>query len=145
MENDFEHELAKAISNAETAEVVCVIFPLISQCLVYDSRNGPEDPPRITVSPPLGSAERRLRHVNQSRPHLRHARALAVIPWIGSITTMVGSDVWKMLEDRMTGSGFDSAQQHCEEALGELLRCERQSIISMIRGNGPFHTLWSRE
>ena len=144
MENDFEREMAKAISNAETAEVVCVIFPLISQCLVYDSRQGPEDPPKISVSPPLGSAERRLRHVNQSRPHLRHARGLAVIPWIGSITTMAGSDVWRMLQNRMIGSGFESAQDDCEGALNDLLRCERQSTVAMIRGNGPFHTLWSR-
>ena len=37
-DSEFEREMAEAIENAEIAEVVCVILPMINQCLVFDSR-----------------------------------------------------------------------------------------------------------
>jgi hypothetical protein len=143
-EPEFDREMAEALENAEAAEVVCVILPLINQCLVYDSRSAPDDPPRISVSPPLGSGERRLRHVNKARPHLERSRALAVIPWPGSVGSLAESGVWRMLVTRMGASGFEEMDARCVEALEELCQWERRSMVSMIRGQGPYHTLWSR-
>ena len=144
MEPEFDREMAEAIASAETAEVVCVIFPMINQCMVYDSRSEPGDPPRLSVSPPLGSAERRLRHVNKARPHLKHARELAVIPWTGSIGGMVESEVWQLISSRMVSSGSDDADERCVEVLGELHQWERRAMVQMINGQGPYHTIWSR-
>ena len=143
-EPEFDHEMAEALENAEAAEVVCIILPLINQCLVYDSRSAPDDPPRISVSPPLGSGERRLRHVNKARPRLERSRSLAVIPWPGSVGSLAESGVWRMLVTRMADSGFEEMDARCVEALEELLQLERQSMMSLIRGQGPYHTLWSR-
>ncbi len=143
-EPDFDREMAEALENAETAEVVCIILPVINQCLVYDSRSGPDDPPRMTVSAPLGSGERRLRHVNKARPHLERARELAVLPWSGSINAFETSRIWGMLEDRAKSSGYDGMDKQTAEALDELRQWERRSLVSMIRGQGPFHTIWSR-
>ena len=143
-EPEFDREMAEALENAEAAEVVCIILPVINQCLVYDSRSGQDDPPRITVSAPLGSGERRLRHVNKARPHLERARELAILPWSGSINAFEGSKIWGMLEDRAKSSGFDSLEKQASEALDELRQWERRSMVSMIRGQGPFHTIWSR-
>jgi len=143
-EPEFDHEMAEALENAEAAEVVCIILPLINQCLVYDSRSAPDDPPRISVSPPLGSGERRLRHVNKARPQLERSRSLAVIPWPGSVGSLAESGVWRMLVTRMADSGFEEMDARCVEALEELLQLERQSMMSLIRGQGPYHTLWSR-
>jgi hypothetical protein len=143
-EPEFDKEMAEAIEQAETAEVVCVILPVINQCLVYDSRTGPDDPPRISVSAPLGSGERRLRHVNRARPGLKHARELAVLPWSGSIGAFENSKIWGMLSDRMNGSDYERSQDQCAEALEELRQWERRSMISMIKGQGPYHTIWSR-
>jgi hypothetical protein len=143
-EPEFDREMAEALENAEAAEVVCIILPVINQCLVYDSRSGQNDPPRITVSAPLGSGERRLRHVNKARPHLERARELAILPWSGSINAFEGSKIWGMLEDRAKSSGFDSLEKQASEALDELRQWERRSMVSMIRGQGPFHTIWSR-
>jgi hypothetical protein len=49
-----------------------------------------------------------------------------------------------MLEDRAKSSGFDSLEKQASEALDELRQWERRSMVSMIRGQGPFHTIWSR-
>ena len=144
MQPDFDNDMTEAMENAEKAEVVCVIIPFINQCLVLDSRTAESDPPQVTVSPPLGSAERRLRHVNQARPHLKHTRELAVIPWAGSVQSFAGSSVWDMIVRRMVESGFAEAVGSCEEALDELRQWERRAMVSMIRGRGPFHTLWAR-
>ena len=143
-ESEYDREMAEALENAETAEVVCVIMPVLNQCLVFDSRTAVDDPPTISVSAPLGSGERRLRHVNRARPDLKHARELAVLPWSGSIGSFENSRIWGMLSDRMMGSGYDGTQAQCDEALHELRQWERRSIVAMIRGQGPYHTLWSR-
>ena len=144
MQPDFDNDMHEALENAERSEVVCVIMPFLNQCLVLDARYTADDPPTLTVSPPLGSAERRLRHVNQQRPNLRYTRELAVIPWQGSMESLVNSSVWELMMRRMKAPGFPSAESACDSALGELRRWERQSIVAMILGQGPFHTLWSR-
>lgn len=143
-DQEFDHEMADALKNAEAAEVVCIILPIINQCLVYDSRSAVDDPPRITVSAPLGSGERRLRHVNKARPQMERARELAVLPWSGSINAFSNSKIWGMLQDRMLSSGYESSERQCTDALDELRQWERRSMVSMIRGQGPFHTIWSR-
>lgn len=143
-DSDYDREMAEALQHAEEAEVVCIILPLINQCLVYDSRSAENDPPRISVSAPLGSAERRLRHVNRARPNISHARELAVIPWSGSIQSLEASGVWEMLQRRMRNSGFDDSQDSCDRVLEELQQWERRSMMAMIRGQGPYHTIWAR-
>ena len=143
-DSDYDREVAEALQHAEEAEVVCIILPLINQCLVYDSRSTENDPPRIWVSAPLGSAERRLRHVNRARPNMSHAHELAVIPWSGSIQSLEASGVWEMLQRRMRNSGFDDSQDSCDSALEELQQWERRSMMAMIRGQGPYHTIWAR-
>lgn len=141
---DYDREMAEAIEHAETAEVVCVILPQINQCLVYDGRSAANDPPRISVSPPLGSGERRLRHVNRARPNMPQARELAVLPWVNSIRSFEESGVWEMLRERMRASGFKGVDAQCVEAMDEMRQWERRSNVAMIRGQGPYHTLWSR-
>ena len=143
-DQEFDREMAEALQNAEAAEGVCIILPIINQCLVYDSRSALDDPPRITVSAPLGSGERRLRHVNKARPQLERARELAVLPRSGSINAFSNSKIWGMLQDRMLGSSYPNAERQCNDALDELRQWERRSMVSMIRGQGPFHTVWSR-
>lgn len=139
---DFEREMAEALEHAEEAEVVCVILPLIDQCLVYDSRSAEDDPPRLSVSPPLGSAVRRLRHVNRARPGMPHARELAVLPWTSSVQSLEESGIWEMLARRMRNSGFDDAHDECVRVIEELRQWERRSMMAMIRGQGPYETIW---
>ncbi len=144
MQPDFDNDMTEAVENAERSEVVCVIIPFINQCLVLDSREAKGDPPRLTVSQPLGSAERRLRHVNQARPNMKHTRELAVIPWVGSVQSFANSGAWDMIVRRMVDSGFTESAGACDEVLDELRQWERRALVSMIQGQGPFHTLWAR-
>jgi len=48
-----------------------------------------------------------------------------------------------MIVTRMASSGFEGTDQTCVEALEELKQWERRSLMAMIRGQGPYHTLWS--
>ena len=144
MQPDSDSDMAEAIEHAEKSEIVCVILPFINQCLVLDSRQAENDPPRVSVSPPLGSAERRLRHVNQARPHLKHAREMALIPWSGSVQSLASSTVWELILRRMGDSGSSASAEACDGVLDELRQWERRALASMIKGQGAFHTLWSR-
>ncbi len=144
-ESDFDQEMAEALEHAEQAQVVCIIIPMINQCLVYDSRAKEGDPPTITVSAPVGSGERRLRHVNRARPHLPNARDLAVLPWTGSIQSFEKSAIWDMLERRLANApDFPELPHQGDRAMDELRQWERRALVSMIRGQGPYHTIWSR-
>ena len=144
MDREIERQMQEVLLSVEQAEVVCVIFPHFAQCLVFDSRYTAEDPPRMTVSPLLGSAERRLHQLNQARPHLPRAQGIVAIPWADSVASMAGfgyldHDWWAGLWTR----GFKSAATECQEALDELLGWEHRANVDMIRGRGPFYTLWS--
>ena len=143
MDREIERQMQEVLLSVEQAEVVCVIFPHFAQCLVFDSRSTAEDPPRMTVSPLLGSAERWLHQLNQARPHLPRAQGIVAIPWAYSVASMAGSAIWTRLVGRMVDSGFRSTVPACQEALDELLGWEHRANVDMVRGRGPFYTLWS--
>ena len=144
MESRFDRYMKEVLDSVEQAEIVCIIFPLLNQCLIYDDRHTEVDPPRITVSQPLGSAERRLRQLNRARPNVPRASELTAFPWAGSVTSLVQSGIWDKMVNRMIDSGFREAADACRTTVTELLAWERRFYVSMIRGDGPFHTLWSR-
>ena len=144
MQSDSDHDMSEAIQKAERSDIICIILPFINQCLVLDGRQEENDPPKVYISPPLGSAERRLRQINQSRPHLKHARELAIIPWTNSISSLASSIVWDLIIRKVDESPNKSNKDVCGEALQELMQWERRALASMIRGHGPFHTLWSQ-
>ena len=144
MESRFDRYMKEVLDSVEQAETVCVIFPLLNQCLIYDDRHTADDPPRITVSPPLGSAERRLRQLNRARPNVPKATELTAFPWTGSVTSLVQAGIWDKMVKRMVDSGFPDAAEAHQSTLKELLAWERRFYVSMIKGEGPFHTLWSR-
>ena len=144
MQPEFDSQMREILESVERAEVVCIIFPLFGQCLVFDGRHTPDDPPQMAVSPPMGSAERRLRQLNQARPHLPKATEMTAIPWSGSVASMARTGIWEMVKDRMITLGPATAEAACEAALNELLGWEHRSNIAMIKGQGPFHTVWSR-
>ena len=144
MDPEFERNMQETMDSVENAEVVAIIFPLLGQCLIYDSRHTAEDPPRIAVSPPLGSAERRLRQLNQARPHLPRATDMTAIPWTASVASMARTGIWEAVVGRMVNSGFKSSGAACQAALDELLEWEYRANVAMIKGRGPFHTVWSR-
>ena len=144
MQSDFDHDMSEAIQNAENSEIICIILPFINQCLILDGRQEENDPPRVYVSPPLGSAERRLRQINQARPHLKHARELAIIPWTNSISSLANSNAWDLVLRKVAEAPNKSEKDECGDALLELRQWERRALASMINGQGPFHTLWSQ-
>ena len=144
MQSDSDHDMSEALQKAEQSDIICIILPFINQCLILDGRQEENDPPKVYVSPPLGSAERRLRQINQSRPHLKHARELAIIPWTNSISSLASSMVWSLILRKIEEYPNKSEKDECEESLQELMQWERRALASMIRGHGPFHTLWSQ-
>lgn len=145
MDQEIERQMKELLKNVEQAEVICIIFPYFSQCLVFDGRCTNIDPPQITVAPLLGSAERRLYQLNQARPHLPKALGIVAFPWMNSITNMQGSAIWAKLMARMEVSGFDQTTSACHDVMHELYNWERRANIDMVLGRGPFYTFWSVE
>ena len=144
MQADFDWDAAEVLESIDEADVVSIIFPHVGKCLVFDGRYASEDPPRVAVLSPIGSAGKRLDQLNQARPNLPKAVALAAIPWIDSVSSMISSPVWGHLVARATDSGFKEVLNACQVAMHELLGCEYSAKVDMIRGKGPFYTIWNR-
>ena len=144
MNYDFQRRKREILRTIDEAEVVCIIFSNFGQSLIFDSRYTAEEPPRIAVSPPVGSGERWLRQLNQARPHLPRAKEMATLPWVGSVASMVHAGIWERIVTRMVIAGFSSAEASCKAALDEVLEWEYRATIAMVRGEGPFQTIWSR-
>ena len=144
MEQESSRELPEILRELDTAEAVTIIFPMIDQCLVLDGRGTVEDAPQLTVSPPLGSAERRLQQLNERRPHLPAITDLLAFAWTGSVESLVRSGVWDRLVRRMVDAGPEDAAASSQGCLEELKRWERRALGAMVQGRGPFHTVWSR-
>ena len=69
---------------------------------------------------------------------------MATIPWAGSVASMAQSGIWERVVGRMAGSGFASAEAACQVALDEVLDWEQRANVAMVRGEGPFQSIWSR-
>ena len=144
MEPEFNRDMADILNDINDAEVITIIMPFLGQCMIYDYRMTLEDPPLVMVSPPLGSAERRLRQLNQKRPNLPRAKEMVAVPWPGSVDSLIRSEIWNRMVQRVVDTGFKDAIDACQNAVEELKKWERRSLSAMIRGDGPFHTLWSQ-
>ena len=142
---DFDSDMSEMLQNASNSEVVCVILPIINQCLVLDSRSMDDDPPTLVVSPASWVPPSAACGTSISSARTCATRA----SWPSSLGSAPSRAwraprVWDMMVRRMVDSGFSSAAAQCDSAMNELKQWERQALVAMIKGKGPFHTLWSR-
>ena len=133
----------EVIRNVETAEVICLHFPLLSKTVLVDTRSDIEDPPLIKILPRARSVEDRLRSLKKLRPRFVQPEKVTIIPWPNYVDSMVRLGIWDALVRRMASTGHAGSAAACERVLGELRLLERGELAAAVTGK-QYHTIWQR-
>jgi len=141
MNGDFRMDIDEIARNIQTAEVVCLYFPLLRKTLVADMRTDVEDPPVIRLLPMASSVEERFRSLRKLRPRFPQPQKVAVIPWPKYVDSLVRLGIWDKILERCAASGHPSSINACNEVLSELQSLERAELAAAITGD-QYHTIW---
>ncbi len=142
MDGDFRLDLGEITKNIETADVICIYFPLLRKTLIVDTRSDVEDPPIVKLVPMADSIEERFRSVRRLRPRFPRPESITVIPWPKYVDSMVRLGIWDKLVKRFVTSGHKTAIKSCVDVLEELRQLEKAELAAVIAGD-HYHTVWT--
>jgi len=143
MDGYYKLDLDEIIKNVQTAEVICLHFPLLRKTLVIDTRYDVEDPPIVRITPMAKSVEDRFKSLRRLRPRFPQPEKVTIIPWPKYVDSLVRLGVWDKMVQRFIDAKQNSAVAACSEALNELRSLETQELAAAITGK-QYHTLWER-
>jgi hypothetical protein len=135
--------LDEIFQNVQTAEVVCLYFPLLRKTLIVDNRTDVEDPPVVKVVPMAKSVEDRFKTIRRLRPRFPQPEKVTIIPWPKYVDSLVRLGVWEKMLRRLESTGHRESVTRCQEAFRALKGLEAQELTSAITGK-EYHTLWER-
>ena len=144
MDGDFRLDLSEVTRNIETAQIICLYFPLLRKTLLADTRFDVEDGPLVKIVPMVDSVEERFRTLRRLRPRFPKPDSLTVIPWPKYVDSLVRLGIWDKLIARVIATGDKTAVRRCQETLDELRRLEMEEFSHVIRGES-YHTVWQRK
>ncbi len=143
MDNDFGVDIAEALKGIKTAEVVCILFPLLARSLVVDTRYDQREGPFVQVMTPAGSLEERVKVLRQVRPHFPEPKKVTIFPWPGYVQGLCRVGIWDRLVQRFIDAAQPEAVKALEVVFNELETLERQELVRAIRGE-HYRALWQR-
>ena len=141
MNGDFRMDMDDIVRNIESAEIVCVYFPLLRKTLVVDTRTDVEDPPIVKLLPMASSVEERFKSLRKLRPRFPRPEKVAVIPWPKYVDSLIRLGLWDRIVERCASSGDKGSVQACGGVLEELRGLEKAELIAVITGDN-YHTIW---
>lgn len=143
MDGDFRLDVAEIVKNLETAEIICLYFPLLRKTLLLDTRFDVEDEPLVKIVPMVESVEERFRSLRRLRPRFPKPESLTVIPWPKYVDSLLRLGIWQKLVQRFIATGNKGAVRRCHDALEELRRLERDEFSRVVKGDS-YHTVWQQ-
>ena len=141
MNGDFGMDLDEIARNIDTAEVVCLYFPLLRKTLIVDTRSDVEDPPLLRLVPMANSIEDRFRSLRKLRPRFPQPEKVTILPWPKYVDSLVRLGIWDKVVQRVAAEGHKSSVASCQELLQELRALERAELSAAITGE-QYHTIW---
>ncbi|MBI4307192.1 MAG: hypothetical protein HY684_00100 [Chloroflexi bacterium] len=143
MDGDFRLDVAEIVKNIETAEIICLYFPLLRKTLLLDTRFDVEDEPMVKIVPMVDTVEERFRTLRRLRPRFPKPESLTVIPWPKYVDSLLRLGIWQKLVQRFIATGHKGAVRSCQETLEELRRLETEEFSRVIKGDS-YHTVWQQ-
>ena len=141
MDGSYGMDLDEIIQNIQTAEVICLHFPLLRKTLILDTRSDVEDPPLAKVVPMAKSVEDRFRSLRRLRPRFPQPEKVTIIPWPRYVDSLVRLGVWEKVVQRFADTGHADSIRSCERVLDQLRALEQKEIAAAITGK-QYHTIW---
>ncbi|MGK2964680.1 MAG: hypothetical protein ACSLFM_03645 [Tepidiformaceae bacterium] len=142
-DNDYSIDLAELQRQVESADVVCIFFPLLRQTLVLDNRSSDVDEPMVRLAPMVANSQERLEWLESVRPRFGRPETMVLTPWPKSVSMFRDSGVLEMVTAHFESVGAPAAARNTESAFAELAGDERKDLRSAIVGDN-YRTMWSR-
>lgn len=142
-DNDYSVDLEELRRHIESADVVCIFFPILRQTLVLDSRMTDVDPPMVRVAPMVQNSQERLTWLEEIRPRLGRPESVVLTPWPKSVSMFESSGLLDAISSHLEDLGAGGTRQSLIDAYAELLSAEREDLRSAIVGDN-YRTVWSR-
>mgnify|MGYP001614758749 CR=1 FL=1 len=143
MDGDFRIDLGELLDNIDTAEVICIYFPVLHKTILMDTRFTDEDPPMVKIVPTADSIEERFHTLRRLRPRFPRPNSITVVPWPKYAQSLVELGIWQRVLKRFVHTGHKEAVQACNQVLTEVYQLERDELFAVIQGEN-YHTVWAR-
>ena len=144
MDDDFRLDINEIFKNIDSAEVICVYFPMLRKTLIMDTRVLADDEPMVRLTPMADSIEDRFRSIKRMRPRYPRPETITSVPWPKYVDSMVRLGVWDRLVQRFVTSGHKRAIRECQATLETLRQLEKLEMAAVIMGQ-DYDTIWERQ
>jgi hypothetical protein len=143
LDDEYRIDIDELVRQVESAEVLCIYFPMLRRTLILDSRSGDLDAPMVVLAPMVANAEERLKALHEMRPRLGQPEALVMAPWPRRIESLESAGVLEKIVRHFKGIGAPEAASRAVQAYSTLLAAERDEVRAAIVGEN-YQTYWSR-
>ncbi|MGH2519187.1 MAG: hypothetical protein ACRDF8_05235 [Chloroflexota bacterium] len=133
------------LRHVHEAQVMTLLFPLMSKVLVIDMRTNERDGPFFEVDDVVGGPRERVRSLQRWRPRFPAPENIAFGQWWSSVKALAEAGALEDLAGRLERLGSDGAKARLDRAYRQLLACEREELLALIHGD-PERTrpVWPR-
>jgi hypothetical protein len=129
----------------ETADVLIIRFAIVDKRLLIDARtNEKGDGPFIAVVPKAASVEDRFKELKKLRPRFPLPEKIMSFTWPRHIDSFRTSGVPERIEARLVKLGGDTMAAPVRDAVNALAAEEKSEVLSAIRGDERYQTIWQR-
>jgi predicted dienelactone hydrolase len=143
-ENGLLVDLAEVEKVVDLCDVFTVVFGMIPERLLVDTRSEGEEGPLVALVEPVASVEERFHWLGQRRPAFGPPERFMFFIWPHSIDFLEESGVAARIGRRCEATGHSEAVTMLEKVMAELRQKEQEAILEAIKGDS-FRTLWPVE
>jgi hypothetical protein len=143
--DEFGLDMNEVTRVIDSADVLIVRFAIVDKRLLIDARtNDKGDGPLIAVVPKAGSVEERFKALKKMRPRFPLPDKIMSFTWPRHIDTFRCSGLAERIESRLVSLGGDDMAASVRQAISELATEEKAEVLSAIRGDERYQTIWQR-
>lgn len=128
----------------DSADVLVVRFAIVDKRLLIDARTNDKDGPLIAVVPKAGSVEERFKELKKMRPRFPLPEKIMSFTWPRHIDTFRCSGLAERIESRLVSLGGEAMARSVQHAIDQLATEEKAEVLSAIRGDDRYQTIWQR-
>ena len=142
-ENGLLVNLAEVEKVVDLCDVFTIMFRLIPERLLVDSRTSPQEGPFVGLVEPVASVEERYHWLGRKRPSFGPPERFMFFLWPHSIAFLEDCGVVARIRRRCeaTPTFVGEAVAMFDRALAELREKEQRATLAAIRGENC-HTIW---
>ncbi|SVE29675.1 uncharacterized protein METZ01_LOCUS482529, partial [marine metagenome] len=144
VDGGFRFDLEKLKEHVESADVICIHFPILRRTMIVDARYNDSIPPSVDLVPMASSLEERFAAIETMRPEFPKPESLTALPWPGTSSGLIHFGVISCILHKFSyGPHIQPMRSSIQEVLLEIKASERTEGVDAIKGSG-YYPIWTR-